>query len=134
LTIPDSPHVIGTVTPRIHTSQMSTVVPSSPEEFLAQLKSARKDFDDENLPRETPRRRGTADRPDQQVQTVLSSSPIPLPPWSEDDMQTRIQTRGFRLDSDDLFDGSLPPPPPGWSEAPGGGSDLNLHSSNKKRR
>ncbi|KAF1823878.1 uncharacterized protein K489DRAFT_210153 [Dissoconium aciculare CBS 342.82] len=134
LTIPDSPHVIGTVTPRIRTSQMSTVVPSSPEEFLARLKSARKDFDDEDLPGETPRRRGTADRPDQQIQTVLSSSPIPLPPWSEDDMQTRIQTRGFRLDSDDLFDGSLPPPPPGWSEAPGGGSDLNLHSSNKKRR
>jgi hypothetical protein len=122
LTIPESPRVIGAGTPRIPTSQMSTVVPSSPAGFLARLNSAQQSPSREDLLEETPHWRRNTSKPAQPADVVFSSSPIPLPPWSEDEMQAGVQRRDPILDGDESFDESLPPLPPGWSFARDGGS------------
>lgn len=122
LTIPESPRVIGARTPRIATSQVSTVVPSSPTGFLAHLSSAQKSPNREESLMETPHRGRSTSKPAQQTDVIFSSSPIPLPPWSEDEMQAGVQRRDQMLGGDELFDESLPPLPPGWSFARNGGS------------
>jgi hypothetical protein len=128
LTIPDSPHVLGARTPRMRSSQMSTMVPSSPAEFLARLHSVQKSPNRQDFLGETPRRRETTiTKPAQPGKVVFSSSPIPLPPWSEDETQVGVQRRDMLLAGDEMFDESLPPPPPGWSFAPDGGSDLDIN-------
>jgi hypothetical protein len=127
LTIPDSPRVVGAVTPRIRTSQMSTVVPSSPAELLARLNSARKSPDRQETFEETPRQQDTTTKSAQQAGAILTSSPIPLPPWSEDEMQAGVQRRDLIPGDDELFDESLPPPPPGWLFTRDGGGDLNMN-------
>lgn len=106
--------------PALRPSQVSTIVPtqSSPQHRATALQQDQEEQEEEEYspPTSPPRPFSPSNKPATQALTI-SSSPLPLPPWSSSNemdsghgVQSKRQDR--REEPESFVDFSLPPPPP----------------------